>query len=383
VTGPSDAGAVAAAEELWARAQRTGSPLVSPVAADGTVEVTFVWRGEAETTSVGWGMWLDLERVPGTDLWHRSVRLPAASRTLYYLYHEGAEGLPRDDSGTGPAHLDPLNPRPYRFPADPDDPTDHDSWASLLDLPRAPERTWSVPRREVPIEEHILPGGHRVAVYRPPGEPPAEGLATLVVFDGWLARAVLGVQYTLDNLIAAGLIPPTLALFVPGTEIDRDTALTPASTATTDFVTRELPAWARRELGAGADPARTVVAGQSLGGLMAVHVALSAPEVYGAVIAQSGSYWWPKPEDGEPCRLLRDYAERPRADLRFYLDVGDRETRAYADGTPHMLELSRRMRDVLTGKGYPVTYAEYHGAHDYVNWRDTFANGLIAVLGSG
>jgi len=370
-------------EALWSQAQRTGSPVVSPVAADGTVEVTFLWRGEAEATSVGWGVWLELDRVPGSDLWHGSVRLPAASRTLYYLAHEGADRLPRDHSGKGTAHLDALNPRPFCFPADPDDPTDHDSWASLLDLPAAPEPTWSIPRRDVPIEEHTLPGGRRLAVYRPPGAPPAEGLATLVIFDGWLARTVLRVEHTLDNLIAAGLIPPTLALFVPSREADRDTDLTPASAATTAFVTRELLPWARRELGAGADPARTVVAGQSLGGLMAAHVALCAPEVFGAVIAQSGSFWWPKPEDGEPERLLRDYAERPRAELRFYLDVGDRETRAEPVGSPHMLELNRRMRDVLTAKGYPVTYAEYHGAHDYVNWRDTFADGLIAVLRPG
>jgi enterochelin esterase family protein len=374
---------VADPEALWSRAQRTGSPIVSPRAADGTVEVTFLWRGEAAATRVGWGVWLELDRVPGTDLWHGSIRLPAASRTLYYLAHEGADGLPRDDSGGGPAHLDPLNPRPFRFPADPDDPTDHDCWASLLDLPDAAEQTWSTPRREVPIEEHTLPGGRRVAVYRPPGDPPAGGPATLVVFDGWLARAALRIQHTVDNLIAAGLIPPTLVLFVPGRDADREHDLTPASAATAGFVTRELLPWARRELGAGADPARTVVAGQSLGGLMAAHVALRAPEVFGAVIAQSGSYWWPKPEQGEPGRLLRDYAERPRAELRFYLNVGDRETRSGADGAPHMLALNRQMRDVLLAKGYPVTYAEYHGAHDYVNWRDTFADGLLAVLRPG
>jgi enterochelin esterase family protein len=41
------------------------------------------------------------------------------------------------------------------------------------------------------------------------------------------------------------------------------------------------------------------------------------------------------------------------------------------------------MRDVLTAKGYPVTYREYHGGHDYVNWRDNFADALIAVLSPG
>jgi enterochelin esterase-like enzyme len=35
----------------------------------------------------------------------------------------------------------------------------------------------------------------------------------------------------------------------------------------------------------------------------------------------------------------------------------------------------------LLERGYQVTYAEYSGAHDYINWRRTFADGLLAVLG--
>ena len=40
------------------------------------------------------------------------------------------------------------------------------------------------------------------------------------------------------------------------------------------------------------------------------------------------------------------------------------------------------MRDVLRQQGYDVEYAEYVGAHDSVNWRRTFADGLLAVFGS-
>ena len=39
-----------------------------------------------------------------------------------------------------------------------------------------------------------------------------------------------------------------------------------------------------------------------------------------------------------------------------------------------------RMRGVLEGQGYDVTYREYQGGHDYACWRGGLADGLIAML---
>jgi enterochelin esterase family protein len=202
----------------------------------------------------------------------------------------------------------------------------------------------------------------------------------MVVFDAYPSQKVLRVPNTLDNLIAEGRIPPMAALFYHTPEDVRDDELSPAS-ATTEILASSVLPWARSTFGFSADPALTAVAGSSRGGLMATAAGLQAPSVFGAVLSQSGSFWWPAPDEGEPQWLTREFASRPRAGLRFYLDVGNRETRPGPGGSASQVSVNRNMRDVLRERGYPVTYAEYTGAHDYINWRRTFADGLIALYG--
>jgi enterochelin esterase-like enzyme len=47
----------------------------------------------------------------------------------------------------------------------------------------------------------------------------------------------------------------------------------------------------------------------------------------------------------------------------------------------NVLETSRHMRDVLLAKGYEVHYQQFVGGHDYLSWRGTLADGLIALIG--
>jgi hypothetical protein len=47
------------------------------------------------------------------------------------------------------------------------------------------------------------------------------------------------------------------------------------------------------------------------------------------------------------------------------------------------LSTNRNFRDILKLKEYPVTYSEYDGGHDYLCWRGSVADGLIALLRAG
>lgn len=370
---------------FWQEVTAAGTPLVE-VDGDSTL-VTFLWRGQARSTSVGWGWNVPLVPLDGTDLWHGTTRRPSDLRTIYYLCHDGDAGPPTDARGAGPTHVDPTNKHPFCFPADPGDPTDRTHWVSLLELPGAPAETWAVPRPGVArgaviqatLRSAALGGRRRVWVYRPAGVPVA-GLPLLVVFDGFLSLKVLRMPTVLDGLIAAGRIPPLVAVFVNSPNGERRNRELRPTRPIVDFVIRELMPWVRRRWPVTDDPSRRIIYGASLGGLAACYVGLRAPHEFGAVIAQSGSFWW-SPPGGEPEWLTERYARQPRLPLRFYLDVGTQEVTNPRGDHLAQLPVTRRMRDVLIERGYPVTYVEYAGGHDYVNWRRTFPEALIALLG--
>ena len=69
---------------------------------------------------------------------------------------------------------------------------------------------------------------------------------------------------------------------------------------------------------------RTVVAGQSFGGLSALYAGLHWPERFGCVLSQSGSYWWPHRGGQQEGVLLEKLkaGEVSAEGLRIVLEAG-------------------------------------------------------------
>jgi enterochelin esterase family protein len=248
-------------------------------------------------------------------------------------------------------------------------------------LPAAAPQSWLAVRAGVPAGQIThqrfrsarLDNERDVWLYTPPGVAPDGGRAPLlVVFDGLQYVDWMAAPTTLDNLTAAGRLPPVVAVFVglaAPWNVSRLQELG-GSPAFVDFLTDELLPWARGGWTFTDDPARTVVAGSSLGGLAASHAALRRPDVFGLVLSQSGSYG---------LGLAADYVEAGRLPLRFYLDAGQLETMPFGTMAP-LLHANRHFRDVLRAKGYEVAYREFPGGHDYLWWRETIADALITLL---
>ena len=225
-----------------------------------------------------------------------------------------------------------------------------------------------------------------IAAYLPPGySPRAEPYPVLVLFDEEAYLDLVPTPTILDNLVAEGRIPPLVALLIGNAPGARDRELTCNPEFSRALVTELLP-WAHDRYNFTSDPGRTVVAGSSAGGLGAACSGLWHPEVFGNVLAQSGAFHrapsWDTAAAGvtpEPNWLARQFISSPRKPVRFYLDAGTAEFNA-TGGADSILFCTRTLRDVLRARGYEVHFQEFVGGHDYLSWRGTLADGLMALF---
>ncbi len=398
-------------DAFWAEAAAAGTPLIESVpggdgASGDEVIATFLWRGaggDRGATALVNKLHdranpeaSRMRRVEGTDVWWLGYRLPSDWRGSYQFMPDVAQDGGAPTVTAAAAVPDPLNPHRLAQPGGAPD-------KSVAAMPDAPDPGHLETEPGTPagrVVEHgftsaALGNRRRVWVHTPHGyDGHGEGdgpYPLLVLLDGAAWFETAPIAPALDRLYAEGALPPavtvgvdTLGASVRGEELTCHEPFV-------RFVTDELLPWVERRWAVTGDPARTVIAGQSLGGLAAAFIAGAAPERIGCVLAQSPSLWWGGRErsgnehggnapgaaaQGAGGAARREwltdwYARRERLPLRLYLEVGCDE---WVNLAP-----ARRFRDVLRGKGYPLDYREFSGGHDNACWRVGLAGGLQSI----
>jgi enterochelin esterase family protein len=196
----------------------------------------------------------------------------------------------------------------------------------------------------------------------------------VISFDGgsWVRS---GVATTFANLVADRAAPPFVGVLIESINGSAERGPTRIRSLThpgqfVDFVLGELLPYLR----AAHSATRIVLAGQSLGGLAAAHVAAVAPDQIDWVIGQSAALWWPGDEEGglSGAAVLGAYENTDVRQVRFFLEVGSQEG--------ELLAANRRFRDVLRDTGTPVMFREFRGGHDHACWQGGLADGIVAAL---
>ena len=393
-------------EAFWKQVASEGTPLAESIDKDPQHQlVTFLWRGNAETRNVfpvgsfkiGGLYPLDyvFHQIPQTDVWYLTVRLPTGARFTYGI----SVNDPLVFSGFQPQRFattqaDPFNP--HRWGCAPDA-TRYDC-QSMAEIEGAVPQPWIVKNPSVvsgtiekqKIHSELLKNDHDLSIYLPAGyKANAQAYDLLIIFDESAYLTKVPTPVILDNLIAAGKIPRTVAVLIANPSQAVRTEELTANPKFADFLAQELVPWIKVHYNVTHDPGKTVVAGSSLGGLAAVYAGFKHPEVFSNVLCQSGSFWWAPDHSGaipegvttEPGGMSRKFIASPKLPLRFYIDAGAFEFDSNGTGGG-ILETSRNMRDVLLAKGYEVHYQQFVGGHDYLSWRGTLADGLIDLIGT-
>lgn len=380
-----------ALDEFWRTAEQAGTPLIEPAEDDPhQVIVTFIWRGNPNTQSVG--LLAPLQSSPGmpnyaltqlldTDVWYRSWELRDDLR-FTYRFLPSVKGGDKSSQGDA-ATLDPLNA--HRIGASYDDGTTTTEF-SIAAMPQALDESWIFKQPKAPVgrleryqlHSAVLGSQRGISVYTPPGyaEKGKTEYPLLILFDGFFYRTSIPTPTILDNLIYAGKVPPMVAVLIDNPRESRFSDLE-YNPAFVEFLSKEVLPWVKQHWNVTSDPGKSIVGGLSMGGSAAAFVAMRRPDLFGNVLSQSGAF---ADGDGKDVKwewLASQYKASPKLPIRFYIEEGLLED-VSREG-PTGVAANRHFVEVLKSKGYELTYEEVGGSHEPVHWRAALPYALMAL----
>lgn len=315
-----------------------------------------------------------MERLDGTDLWHRTWWVPSDLVASYRIAvgEPFADDVGRDRPGWLRVHErgrpDPLNP--HRLP----NPLGHES--SVLVGPRGRVHpAWlRAARTPQPVTRLDVPdpvvGGTRTVWVAGPRDPGR----VLIAFDGdtWHDGLDLASALT-DTPQGSG----TAVVMVSSTSAEARRRVLPDPEAVGSLLADAVLPAVRGVLGALPGPDGTVVSGQSFGGLAAAGVVVTRPDISTRAIVQSGSFQYKHVREMvRDDRIAGDLVRRIRSagvadGIEVAMQWGSEEGELGAVG--------RQAADALRDAGARVTTRVYAGGHDYAWWRTGLLDALATL----
>lgn len=369
----------------------------------GHYRVTFWWRDPAGTqkTSPLKRVWLyitgvtdhhqnarpqSLERIPDTDVWQWQGAFTPQWRGSYCFIPSVNE----DDFAAAVFHGEQPDRLALRegwrklLPAAMADPLNPQSWrggrghpVSALEMPEAPVQPgWNTPATpgNAPVcfewESVRLNNRRRVWVFTTGEDSPERPLAVLL--DGQFWAESMPVWSPLTALTNAGKLPPAVYVLIDVIDMAHRNHELPCNPDFWQAVQEELLPQVNSCTPFSDRADRTVVAGQSFGGLSSLYAGLNWPERFGCVLSQSGSYWWPHrggQQDGLLIKQLKAGGLTARG-LRIVLEAGRNEPLIFRANQAIYAELHPQQ---------PVIWRQVDGGHDALCWRGGLTQGLMTL----
>ncbi|SFC90325.1 alpha/beta hydrolase [Spirosoma endophyticum] len=267
----------------------------------------------------------------------------------------------------------------------------------------------SVPlNRTVHLDIILPPGYEKSGATYPQERLPQERLPVLYLNDGQdLGR--LHMTAVLDSLFEKKAIKPFVLVAIHagdriqeyGTAAQADYMNRGSKAGLyTDFVLTELLPYIKKHYRVSTDPAQSVFAGFSLGGLSAFDIVFHHPERFSRAGVFSGSFWWrsKSTEAGyrdETDRIMHDQVRKGtyHKHLKFWFETGtddetsDRNNNGIIDSIDDTLDLIGELgkkgyqRDQI-GQQHDIRYVEIKGGqHNQETWSQIMPDFLTWAFG--
>lgn len=371
---------------------------------NGNYRVTFWWRDPqgTEKESAIHRVWVyitgvtdhhqnatpqSMQRIDGTNVWCWRVSLSANWRGSYCfipttrndIFSSLAVGAAPDRSALREgwrqllpqAIADPLNPQSWQG--------GRGHAVSALEMPEAPVQPgWDLP--ENPDSPAVclqwrsarLGNTRRVWVFTT-GVAQAESRPLAILLDGQFWAQSMPVWPALTSLTHRGHLPPAVYLLIDAIDTAHRSRELPCNADFWLAVQEELLPLVKTTTAFSDDPQRTVVAGQSFGGLSSLYAGLNWPARFGCVLSQSGSYWWPHRGGGQDGAIVEQLKTGTISaqGLRIVLEAGIRE--------PIIYRANQALYAQLPSAPQSIFWRQVDGGHDALCWRGGLMQGLMTL----
>ncbi|HBB6754512.1 TPA: enterochelin esterase [Citrobacter freundii] len=371
---------------------------------NGNYRVTFWWRDPqgTEKESAIHRVWVyitgvtdhhqnatpqSMQRIDGTNVWCWRVSLSANWRGSYCfipttrndIFSSLAVGAAPDRSALREgwrqllpqAIADPLNPQSWQG--------GRGHAVSALEMPEAPVQPgWDRPENlDSPAvclqwRSARLGNTRRVWVFTT-GEAQAESRPLAIMLDGQFWAQSMPVWPALTSLTHRGHLPPAVYLLIDAIDTTHRSRELPCNADFWLAVQEELLPLVKTTTAFSDDPQRTVVAGQSFGGLSSLYAGLNWPARFGCVLSQSGSYWWPHRGGGQDGAIVEQLKTGTISaqGLRIVLEAGIRE--------PIIYRANQALYAQLPSAPQSIFWRQVDGGHDALCWRGGLMQGLMTL----
>lgn len=371
---------------------------------NGNYRITFWWRDPqgTEKESAIHHVWVyitgvtdhhqnatpqSMRRIDGTNIWCWSVSLSANWRGSYCFIPTARNDIFAPQAlGETPDRIALREGWRQLLPQAIADPLNSQSWqggrghaVSALEMPEAPVQPgWDRP--ENPDSPAVclqwrsarLGNTRRVWVFTT-GEAQAESRPLAILLDGQFWAQSMPVWPALTSLTHRGHLPPAVYLLIDAIDTAHRSRELPCNADFWLAVQEELLPLVKTTTTFSDDPQRTVVAGQSFGGLSSLYAGLNWPARFGCVLSQSGSYWWPHRgghQDGTIVEQLKSGKVSAQG-LRIVLEAGIRE--------PIIFRANQALYAQLPSAPQSIFWRQVDGGHDALCWRGGLMQGLITL----